>query len=176
MFEFLGKREKPDTAATVEANPSPGESGDASFGLRVENSESAKTLRAAKSKGGAKPESGSGTPLLEDRNATTLAEQAKVLEALLDPKVWKGAVAAPGDAMHALTGKEYWELSDEEKDTLAKTGAATARSFMVTDPKWLALSLFAFSVLSIYGSRMMKDLQERKQAKTNPSPVAQGDS
>jgi hypothetical protein len=73
--------------------------------------------------------------------------------------------------MVAVTGKKHWELSDDERDTLAKTGAATARCFAVTDPKWLALSLFSFSVISIYGGRLLKDFKDRVEEKKKNLPA-----
>ena len=161
MFDWLSN-EPAQYSSTVDAN----ESGVAPASIRVENSQSAETLRNVAKKKPAKSASGKTTFSLEDANSDALiaAENAKILDAILDPKVWRGAVAAPGDAMAVLTGKEHWLLSDDEKDTLAKTGAATARAFAVTDPRWLALSLFAFSVLSIYGSRIVKDLKDKKTA------------
>jgi len=158
---FSGKKDAPtdDNASQVESNISPA-------GLRVADSESAKVINEIKQKKRIKDESGTRTFTVEESNAATIAiEQAKILDAILDPKVWRGAVAAPGDMMVAVTGKKHWELSDDERDTLAKTGAATARCFAVTDPKWLALSLFGFSVLSIYGGRLMKDLRDNQLAR-----------
>lgn len=145
-------------------------------GLRVETSESAKTIAEVKSRPKRKTESGGTTFTLEkgDAAANLAAEDAaKILDAILDPKIWRGVVAAPGDMMVAVTGREHWELSEDERDTLAKTGAATARAFAVTDPKWLALSLFAFSILSIYGGRITKDLKDKRDAKKNVSLATQ---
>jgi hypothetical protein len=166
MFDFLkdfgGEKDQEVSTADAGGNPP--------AGMRVENSESAKTLREAKGKGSQKPESGGGTSSAQSGNDLALAQQIKALDDLLDPKVWRAAMSAPGDAMVVMTGKKYWEITADESDTLAKTGAATARCFMLTDPKWLALSLFSFSILSIYGSRAMKEIMERKAAKTNTLP------
>lgn len=117
-----------------------------------------------------------GRPSKSEKRAFTfedadVAERAKALDLIFDEKAWKGAVGAPGDAAFALTGKEYWQLSEEEKDTLAKTGAATARAFLITDPRWLALSLFSLSILSIYGSRLMKHVAEKNAEKKKNEPA-----
>lgn len=166
LFDWMNNAGESDAEISTEA-----QSNLAPTGLRVEDSESAKVIADAKSKGGRKTKSDGGTFKLEkgdaDPNADAIANAQKILDAILDPKVWKGAVAAPGDMMVAVTGKEHWELSEDERETLAKTGAATARAFALTDPKWLALSLFSFSVLSIYGGRMMKDIKDKRDAKKN---------
>ena len=154
----------------AQANGSEIESNVAPTGLRLETSESAKIIADAASGRKQKPKSAGGTFTLESGNAgkdQSAENAAKILDAILDPKVWRGAVAAPGDMMYVVTSKEHWLLSEDERDTLAKTGAATARAFAVTDPKWLALSLFAFSVLSIYGGRIMKDISDKKAEKKN---------
>jgi hypothetical protein len=163
MFDWLtGKTTDVETPENILAET---ESSVAPSLMRVETSESAKVIREAKQKKREKDDSEKRTFTLAGSDTALLAEQAKVLDALLDPKVWRGAVAAPGDMMVAVTGKKHWELSDDERDTLAKTGAATARCFAFTDPKWLALSLFSFSILSIYGGRMVKDLKDNADAK-----------
>lgn len=160
MFDWIGKSDDAEDKNILAQT----ESGGSTSGVRVETSESARVVREAKQKKDKGDDSGKRTFSLADDNAAIIAaEQSKVLDALLDPKVWRGAVAAPGDAMVVLTGKQYWELSDDERDTLAKTGAATARCFAVTNPKWLALTLFSFSVISIYGSRCMKSVLEKKE-------------
>jgi len=163
FFSFLkggDKTENAENAEEIESNSAP-------TGLRVETTQSAETVRTVSERKRTKDKSGKSTFSFEAGNsdAAAIEQQAKILDAILDPKVWRGAVAAPGDMMVAITGKAHWELSDDERDTLAKTGAATARAFAVTDPKWLALSLFSFSVLSIYGGRMVKDLQDRAEAR-----------
>jgi len=174
FFDFLkggNTNGDAENAEEIESNSAPS-------GLRVETTQSAETVRTVSERKRAKDKSGKSTFSFEAGNsdATAIEQQAKILDAILDPKLWRGAVAAPGDMMVAITGRKHWELSDDERDTLAKTGAATARAFAVTDPKWLALSLCAFSVISIYGGRMIKDLQDRaemRRAMTAQKPVVQ---
>jgi hypothetical protein len=162
FFGFLSgnKTDNEENAAEVESNG-------ATSGLRVEATQSAETVRTVSERKRAKDKSGKSTFSFEAGNSDAVAieQQAKILDAILDPKVWRGAVAAPGDMMAAITAKEHWVLSEDERDTLAKTGVATARAFAVTDPKWLALSLFSFSIITIYGGRMVKDAQDRAQAR-----------
>lgn len=157
MFDFLkglGKTNG-ETIAETPSDVSPS-------GLRLETTESAKTVSEVSERKRKSAKSKSTTFSFEEgNNAAAAAQQQQILDAILDPKVWRGAVAAPGDMMVMVTGRKHWELSDDERDTLAKTGAATARAFAVIDPRWLALTLFSFSVLSIYGGRIVKDLAER---------------
>lgn len=146
-------------------------------------SSSAETIEKAKRERSAKSDSGRGTAKSETRSVSedqALAMQ-QTLEDILDPKVWKGVVGAPGDMMHQITKREHWVLSNDEKDTLAKTGAATFRSFAITDPKWIALTLFSTSVLTIYGGRMLKDMQmnnekkkQEQEKQVNPTKVSGG--
>lgn len=168
LFSFLEKSDE-SLAETTSADTS----GMPPNTLNVDDSESAKTLRAAKPKTDKGAITGTGTSGVSDADRERLAQQIKSLEDLMDPKVWRATMSAPGDAMHTLTGKDYWELSTDEQDTLAKTGAATARCFMLVDPKWLALTLFSFSLLSIYGSRTMRELRERAAEKKNALPKAE---
>lgn len=171
FFDFL----KGGSAENVVAeNHTEIESNIAPSGFNVEASESAKVISEVKQRKREKDDTGKRAFTFEESTAAQIAsEQAKILDAILDPKVWRGAVAAPGDAMVVITGKEYWELSEDERDTLAKTGAATARCFAVVDPKWLALTLFGFSVLSIYGSRTLKSLTEMRTEKKMAAVRAQ---
>jgi hypothetical protein len=66
----------------------------------------------------------------------------------------------PGDAMAAITGRERWELSKEERKTLGVTGSAVARSMMITNPKGLAIFMLASALFSAYVPRAVEDLRE----------------
>jgi hypothetical protein len=180
FFSFLNPNEN-----TESDNPLAGNSETTPpAGLRVESSAAAKVVAEAERSRPTSDKSGGSAFSLSNGSAgktdtqisaaanAQLQNNIRALEDLLDPKVWKGAMGAPGLALSAITNKDYWELSDEEKDTLAKTGAATARVLMVHDPRWLALSLFGFSVISIYGSRAVKYFEERRAEKKNALPKA----
>lgn len=103
---------------------------------------------------------GKGKPV----DAATLQAQ-KELVALFEPDAWEPVVRAPADAMLALTGRKHWDLSEKEVRSLAVTGANSARWFLHTDPKWIALILFLFNATTVYGSRLVMDAQERKKEK-----------
>lgn len=155
LFDWFKGDEKTSPDISPDSGVSP------TSGLRVETTESAKVISETSRGRSKKPDTGKRTFSLEEPDTASDAAKAQIetLEAILDPKVWRGVVAAPGDMMVAIGRGEHWELSDEERDTLAKTGAATARCFAITDPKWLALTLFSFSILSIYGGRLVKDFK-----------------
>lgn len=82
--------------------------------------------------------------------------------ALYNPEVWSKALAAPADAMAAITGKKHWEVSEKEREALGATGSIAAQCFAVIDPRWLAVSLALITVLDVYGVRLAIDYSERK--------------
>jgi hypothetical protein len=82
--------------------------------------------------------------------------------ALYNPEVWAKALAAPADAMAAITGRKHWEVSEKEREALGATGSIAAQCFAVTDPRWLAVSLALITVLDVYGVRLAIDFAERK--------------
>lgn len=97
--------------------------------------------------------------------AAAQAEMQKALEALYTPENFKGIVKAPADLMLAITGDSLWNLPDAEVATLATQSALAARYWMQADPKWVALTLFLFSVATTYGSRAMIHIRKNKDNK-----------
>lgn len=133
---------------------------------------SAATLSAAatieKRRGRGRPANAGATgsgPASKRGVAQAQEEMLKALEALYDPKHWVGIVKAPADLMMMLSGDELWELSKNEVDTLAAQSSLAARYFMATDPKWVALTLFAFSVATTYGTRAMIHIKKQRELK-----------
>ena len=132
---------------------------------------SAATLSAAatieKRRGRGRPPNASATgpgPANKRGVAQAQEEMSKALEALYDPKHWVGIVKAPADLMLALSGDDLWNLPKPEVDTLAAQSSLAARYFMATDPKWVALTLFAFSVATTYGTRAMMHIRKQREA------------
>lgn len=112
---------------------------------------------------GRPPKSESDGPSAARRSvAQAQAEMNRALEALYDPKHWVGIVRAPADLMLALSGDDLWNLPKPEIDTLAAQSSLAARYFMATDPKWVALTLFAFSVATTYGTRAMLHIKKQR--------------
>lgn len=95
--------------------------------------------------------------------------QAKILEqnlqALYSPEHWKGICRAPADLMLATSGNQIWDIPEGEIDTLAEQASITARFFLATDPKWVALALFGFSLATTYGTRAMMHVNAAAKAK-----------
>lgn len=118
-----------------------------------------------KGSGNSSPETGGGgaTGDLAARRAELQAQ----FERLYDPDVWEGLVAAPADIALAITGDEVWDISQKERKTLAVQAAATARCFVIQDPKWLALTMLAISVTTIYGARTMEYFAKRAKEKAD---------
>lgn len=89
-------------------------------------------------------------------------QMAQAFAALYEPEVWENVMCGPADTMLAFSGKKLWEVSAQERKSLAITGAMTAKCFAVDNPKWLALSLLAIHAIQIYGSRIALHMIETK--------------
>lgn len=90
------------------------------------------------------------------------AQMAQAFEELYNPAVWENVMCGPADTMLAFSGKQLWSVSEKERQSLAITGAMTAKCFAVDNPKWLALSLLAIHAIQIYGSRITLHILERQ--------------
>ena len=98
-----------------------------------------------------------------------LHEMSKELDKMFSPSNFRGIVRGPADFMLATSGRKLWDLPKEEVDTLASTASITARHFLSTDPKWLALTLFSMAALTTYGTRTAMHLQMvRDEKKVTP--------
>lgn len=85
---------------------------------------------------------------------------------LFNPAVWEGIVRGPADLMLHVTGRELWDIPEKELKPLALGAAHSARLFLRTDPKWMALFMFSVSLSQVYGGRIAVHIaQTRKEAK-----------
>lgn len=143
----------------VNGNPGPVASGSASLAVVAERKQR-KPRSAHHTATGA---AGGEIPAAK----TVTPEEALRLEKLFDEKNFRGLVKMPLDVALAVTGHDTFKIdrNGDENVTLAVTGSTAAREFMSTDPKWVALSLFAFAVLNTYGSRLLIYLADRKKEK-----------
>jgi hypothetical protein len=125
-------------------------------------SQAAQTVAKARRRG--RPTKSADTPPSADKRgvAQAQAEMQKALEELYKPEHWHGICKAPADLMLALSGDSMWDLPKAEVDVLASQSSLAARYFMATDPKWVALALFAFSVATTYGTRTMLHIKKRR--------------
>jgi hypothetical protein len=71
----------------------------------------------------------------------------------------------PGDVAVAITGRDYWQISKEERKTLGVTGSAAARTMMITNPRALAFTMLASALFSAYVPRATQALKEMRDAK-----------
>lgn len=91
------------------------------------------------------------------------AELQAQFDALYDPKVWKGLVAAPANIAMFATGSKVWDIPEPEIEALAIQASVTARCFAVADPKYLALTMLAISIITIYGGRTLQYFSEKNE-------------
>jgi hypothetical protein len=102
------------------------------------------------------------------------AEDKAAMAALFQPEQWEALVSAPANGAALITGSDAWNLSEKETKQLAIGAATTARYFAPSHPKWLALSLFSMSVITIYGAHFVKyrmEVQSKKAGSRNLAPV-----
>lgn len=147
----------------ADAQPSPSAGGVAQHQISA-SADAAKAAAALSPRKRGRPrEDGSGS----ERNQRTLQAQidgaiASQLDALHDPEAWGALLALPGDAIHALTGRERWELRKEERKTLGVTGSAFARTLMITNPRALAAMMLVAALFSCYGTRALAEVKEMR--------------
>jgi hypothetical protein len=92
----------------------------------------------------------------EEVNRAVIAQ----LDALHEPRAWAALLGLPADAALAITGKDRWKLSSEEKETLGVTGSAAARTMMITNPRALAFMMVSAALMTAYLPRCLAELKE----------------
>lgn len=97
---------------------------------------------------------------------------AAQLDALHDPKAWGALLALPGDVGRVITGNERWKIDDAERAALGASGSAAARTMMITNPKALAFSMLAASLISVYLPRAVAQIKEMADKKAEKKPDA----
>jgi hypothetical protein len=110
------------------------------------------------------PTGGGNQPSVSPELAAEIARQMEVVYA---PEQWGALLSLPGDAMQTFTGREFWELSKDERKTLGVCGSAAARCMMIQNPKTLAFLMLGSAMLSAYLPRAIKELQIQR-AKAEP--------
>lgn len=91
------------------------------------------------------------------------AEIQRQIEGALDPRAWAALLALPADTALAITGREHWKISKDERDTLGATGSAMARAMMIANPKMLCLIMLSSAMFSCYMPRVIKEAEHLKQ-------------
>jgi len=169
IFDFAFDRGPDDDPKTVEK---PGILNPASSGVDMAREEIRQSVENTKRRGRPQKAAISGEP---DTRAIQ-AEIEKQLEGCYDPKAWGALLALPADAALTYTGREYWKISKDERETLGVTGSAAARTLMVTDPRGLAFLMVASALFSTYVPRAIQEMkhqraqreQKNEPPKTNP--------
>jgi methionyl-tRNA synthetase len=95
------------------------------------------------------------------------AEIAKQLEACYEPSAWSALLALPADAALALTAREYWKISRDERQTLGAAGSAAARTLMITNPRALAFLMLGSALFSIYVPRAIQEVHHYQEKRKN---------
>lgn len=101
------------------------------------------------------------------------AEIARQIDAATDPKAWGALLAMPGDVAMALTGRDFWEISKDETDTLGACGSAMAKVMMIHSPKTLVGVMFASALFSAYVPRLIKEAKYHRVKKEGPKNETQ---
>ena len=94
-------------------------------------------------------------------------EIAKQLEACYEPAAWSALLALPADAALALTAREYWKISKDERNTLGAAGSAAARTLMITNPRALAFLMLASALFSVYVPRAIQEVHHYQEKRKN---------
>lgn len=107
--------------------------------------------------------------LQEDEIASKQAQLEEQLRGQMElfyrPEAFRGLVRAPADIAMAITGSKRFDISKEEVETLSINAAMTTQLFGVVNPKWMALTLFSLSILTIYGTRTGLYFLDKRQTK-----------
>jgi hypothetical protein len=110
-------------------------------------------------------------PPMDD--SQTASVEAFPLETLITPTLCGLLLSLPGSIRARQTGREYWLLSDEEKDLL---GQASQPLFVYLVRKYLGegVGMFtatAVAMTAVYAPRLIRDQQEQRKNKGQGGPV-----
>lgn len=173
MLEFLQPKKPADDAPPSAPTPQPaaetldtsaGNPASAAGAAARANAEQQLDLspRRRRSTRGAATRGGAGERALQEEVNAVLVKQ---LDQLHDPKAWGALLGAPADVAQALTGREHWQLSEKERDTLGACGSAAARVMMVTNPKALAFAMLGSALTMVYLPRLIKEARAMRAEK-----------
>lgn len=86
-----------------------------------------------------------------------------VSEELFEPEAWKPLVKTPFLLLQVGTGSKRFELDNDEAKILAVQGSQTAKYFLNTHPKWIALTLFSLNLSGLLAFKTMAYMNDRKE-------------
>lgn len=84
---------------------------------------------------------------------------------LYSPDLWGNIAAAPANAAAALTGKEFWRFTEEEKKGIGEPLSIVAQLYSTTDPRIIAVIAAITTLGTAYAARIAKHVAEKKAAK-----------
>lgn len=107
----------------------------------------------------------------KDSGASLSTKTQEQIAKLFEPSSWRPIVKAPFAFFQAMTGRECWELTKSEEDTLATSTSAAMEYVAVTDPKWLAIGMCTVTWTIIFSEKLILSAREaKKEAILNPKP------
>jgi hypothetical protein len=183
-FFRIGKDEaKSDSLANPAAQPSASDSTDSRHPLLDEARQRAEAELQASPRRRGRPSKDTASLRADSRALPQdlQNEIQKQIEGALDPRAWSALLALPADTALAITGREHWKISKDERETLGATGSAMARTLMIQNPKTLCAIMLSSALFSAYVPRAMEELKfqrikkareklETTAAKKSPSP------
>lgn len=104
-------------------------------------------------------------PSIDKKAKADFSRLAKELDKVFNGDNFRGVVRAPADIMLAASGRKIWDIPDKEVQSAADLASLSAKGFVKTDPKWIAVILLSFSLLTMYGGRAglhIKEVREEK--------------
>jgi len=116
---------------------------------------SSSAKRNKRAKKNAEEESGEG-----EEETGDLQEK---INATFSPTNLRELVSMPANIMLSTTGHQHWLLSSEEKDVMAEGASSVAKTFIRTDPKWATLCIALLNIGMVYGYRIKKEYDLRRE-------------
>jgi hypothetical protein len=127
--------------------------------------------RKGHSSDGVADEKGTKKSGKKDSGGGLSAKAQEQIAKLFEPASWRPIVKAPFAFFQAMTGRDCWELSKNEEDTLATSTSAAMEYVAVTDPKWLAIGMCTVTWTIIFSEKLILSAREaKKEALSNPQP------
>lgn len=166
-----------ETPAQTAESSSGGDSLNAATSAAMASAAQSKRGRGRPRKDGAIAGGIDGTISKSPRISSELrAEMARQLDALYDPKAWGSLLSMPADTALAITGKDRWKVSDDERKTLGSCGSVAARFVVFENPKTLALLMLSSALFSVYVPRATAELKEQIAARNKENSLPKPDA
>lgn len=104
------------------------------------------------------------------------AEFAEEYKTLFEPRTWGMLCRAPADLMLTISKRQIWDIPEKEIEPLAIGASHTARLFLKTDPKWIALTIFGISLVQVYGTRFALHMAEMRKERAEALAKKRGET